>query len=137
MFNFIYLLLLLIAALFFGKLAERLKLPTIVGNIFGGLMFGPFFIVILKTMEHSFSLSELDGVVENLEPESVESEITFLMDFAIVMLMFSSGMETRIKDFLASFKTGILTASLGVIVPFSLGFIGAWFYLGDYIVALT
>ncbi len=136
MFNFIYLLLLLIAALFFGKLAERLKLPTIVGNIFGGLMFGPFFIVILKTMEHSFSLSELDGVVENLEPESVESEITFLMDFAIVMLMFSSGMETRIKDFLASFKTGILTASLGVIVPFSLGFIGAWFYLGDYIVAL-
>jgi Kef-type K+ transport system membrane component KefB len=136
MFNFIYLLLLLIAALFFGKLAEKVKLPTIVGNIFGGLVFGPFFIVILKTIGNFLSIAEMEGVVENLEPESVESEITFLMDFAIVMLMFSSGMETRIKDFLASFKTGILTASLGVIVPFSLGFIGAWLYLGDFIVAL-
>jgi Kef-type K+ transport system membrane component KefB len=136
MFNFIYLLLLLIAALFFGKLAERLELPTIVGNIFGGLVFGPFLIMLLRTAGNFFSIGEMDAVIENLEPETVEKEVSFLMDFAIVMLMFSSGMETRIRDFLASFKTGILTASLGVIVPFGLGFLGAWLYLGDTMIAL-
>jgi len=78
----------------------------------------------------------MEGVIENLRPETVERKVTFLMDFAIVMLMFSSGMETRIKDFLASFKTGIITASLGVVVPFGLGFVGAYLYLGDMIIAL-
>ncbi|MGA1848020.1 MAG: cation:proton antiporter [Thermoplasmatota archaeon] len=136
MFNFVYLLLLLIAALFFGKLAERMKLPTIVGNIFGGLMFGPILILFLEGIGVVFNTSSLDGVVENLKPEAVEKELAFLMDFAIVMLMFSSGMETRIKDFLASFRTGILTASLGVIFPFVLGFVGAYLYLGDFIVSL-
>ena len=115
MFNFIYLLLLLIAALFFGKLAEKLKLPTIVGNIFGGLMFGPGLIAVLNFIGTEFSIDFMEGVVHNLQPETVERKVNFLMDFAIVMLMLSSGMETRIKDFLASFKTGIVTASLGVI----------------------
>jgi len=136
MFNFIYLLLLLIAALFFGKLAEKLKLPTIVGNIFGGLMFGPGLIAILNLIGVDFGIGAMVGVIENLRPETVERKVTFLMDFAIVMLMFSSGMETRIKDFLASFKTGIITASLGVVVPFGLGFVGAYLYLGDMIIAL-
>ncbi len=136
MFNFIYLLLLLIAALFFGKLAEKLKLPTIVGNIFGGLMFGPVLIGILGRIGIIFESFPMDGVIENLKPETVEVEISFLMDLAIVMLMFSSGLETRIKDFLASFKTGIVTASLGVIAPFGLGFIGTYLYFGDVMVAL-
>ncbi len=136
MFNFVYLLLLLIAALFFGKLAERLKLPTIVGNIFGGLAFGPLLIILLKTLGTILSISEMKDVVNDLRPEVVENDVSFLMEFAIVMLMFSSGMETRIKEFLASFKTGIITASLGVIFPFTLGFLGTWFYLGDPIIAL-
>lgn len=136
MFNFIYLLLLLIAALFFGKLAEKLKLPTIVGNIFGGLMFGPGLIAVLELAADLFDIGSMEGVVENLRPETVEKKVEFLMDFAIVMLMFSSGLETRIKDFLASFKNGIFTASLGVIFPFVLGFAGAYLFLGDLVIAL-
>ncbi|MGA1848643.1 MAG: cation:proton antiporter [Thermoplasmatota archaeon] len=136
MFDFLYLLLLLIAALFFGKVAERLKMPTIVGNIFGGLVFGPIFILFLQGLDWTFATSTFEGVVDNLRPEKVEDTMSFLTEFAIVMLMFASGMETRIKDFLASFKTGILTAALGVIFPFTFGFLGAYAYLGDPIVAL-
>ncbi|MGA1822513.1 MAG: cation:proton antiporter, partial [Thermoplasmatota archaeon] len=66
----------------------------------------------------------------------VRGTTEFLMEFAIVMLMFSSGMETRIRDFLASFKTGIMTASFGVIFPFALGFIGTYLYLGDVLISL-
>ena len=132
MLSFIYLLLLLIAALFFGKVADKLGQPTIVGNIFGGLVFGPLFLMLLK----AFHIAELDVVVGDLQPSAVEGDLSLLMDFAIVMLMFSSGLETRIKDFIASFRTGIFTASLGVALPFTLGFVGTYLYLGDVMIAL-
>lgn len=136
MFSFIYLLLLLVAALFFGKVAERFHQPTIVGNILGGLVFGPVFIIILGGFDSIFDVEIFQEVIGNLRPEKVENTTEFLMEFAIVMLMFSSGMETRIKDFLASFRTGIMTASFGVIFPFALGFLGTYLYLGDVLISL-
>ncbi len=127
----VYLLLLLICSIFFGKLAERWGQPTIVGNIIGGLFAGPFLIFIFDSIGSLSGLGHLEDVSGSLRPELVEMEIFFLMDLAIIMLMFASGMETRIKDFIASFKTGILTASLGVVVPFGLGFAGTYLYIGD------
>ena len=136
MFNFLYLLLLLITALFFGKLAERLHVPTIVGNIFGGLLFGPFLIMALKSFGALAHLTIFDEVTHNLDPDRVGDGLSFLIEFSIVMLMFASGLETRIKDFLHSFKNGIWTASFGALIPFVLGFVGAYLYLGDPLVAL-
>jgi Kef-type K+ transport system membrane component KefB len=134
--SFIYLLLLLIAALFFGKVAERFHQPTIVGNIFGGLVFGPVLILVLETIGAIFGIEALSVVVDDLHPTKVEETTSFLMEFAIVMLMFASGLETRMRDFLASFRTGVLTASLGVVFPFALGFLGAYLYLGDVMISL-
>jgi Kef-type K+ transport system membrane component KefB len=127
----VYLLLLLICSIFFGKLAERWGQPTIVGNIIGGLFAGPFLIFIFDSIGSLSGLGHLEEVSVSLKPELVELEVFFLMDLAIIMLMFASGMETRIKDFIASFKTGILTASLGVVIPFGLGFAGTYLYIGD------
>ncbi len=131
----IYLLLLLICAIFFGKVAERFKQPTIVGNIVGGLFAGPFLIFILDSLGSRFDIDSFTVLATQLHPGEVELEVFFLMDLAIIMLMFSSGLETRIKDFIASFRTGILTAALGVIVPFTFGFVGAYWYIGDMLTA--
>ena len=136
MISIVYLLLLLVAAIFFGKVAERLKQPTIVGNIFGGLVFGPLFIAVLKSANIHLGLSSIDDIVGDMHPDMVESEISFLLQFSIIMLMFSSGLETRIKDFISSFRTGILTASLGVIFPFLFGFGGTYAITGDWLVGL-
>lgn len=136
MFAIVYLLLLLIAALFFGKVAEKFKQPTIVGNIFGGLILGPFLVTILKSINIHLDMSHIEGIIANLNPVSVESELSFIIEFAIIMLMFASGLETRIKDFVASFRTGILTAALGVVVPFTLGFGGGYLVTGDWLVGL-
>ncbi|MGA1821778.1 MAG: cation:proton antiporter [Thermoplasmatota archaeon] len=136
MFSIVYLLLLLIAAIFFGKVAERYKQPTIVGNIFGGLIFGPVLISVLKSINIHLDLSQIESMISNLNPASVEDELSFLIEFAIIMLMFASGLETRIRDFVASFRTGILTAALGVIVPFTLGFGGGYLATGDWMVGL-
>jgi len=126
----IYLLLLLIFALFFGKLAEKWGHPTIVGNIIGGLIVGPILIGVLRTLVGWGAGGVLSELVEVLDPETAQKEVFLLMDFAVIMLMFSSGLETRIKDFVSSFRTGILTAALGIIFPFALGFLGAYFYPG-------
>lgn len=131
----IYLLLLLICAIFFGKIAERFKQPTIVGNILGGLFAGPFLIFIFEKMDILLTGDSAINISHSLHPDEVEKEIFFIVDLAIIMLMFASGLETRIKDFIASFRTGILTAALGVIVPFTLGFIGAYLYIGDLLTA--
>ncbi|MGA1848637.1 MAG: cation:proton antiporter [Thermoplasmatota archaeon] len=126
----IYLLLLLIFAIFFGKVAEKWGHPTIVGNIIGGLIVGPVFIGFLRTLMGWGAGGVLGDLVNILDPETAEKEVFLLMDFAVIMLMFSSGLETRIKDFVSSFRTGILTAALGIIVPFTFGFLGAYFYPG-------
>ncbi|MCK5774389.1 MAG: cation:proton antiporter [Thermoplasmata archaeon] len=132
MYSVVYLLLLLIAAIFFGKIADRLKQPTIVGNIIGGIVFGPVLVALFKVS----GISILGETAINLHPEKVEEEIAFLMELSIIMLMFASGLETRIKDFIASFNTGIITAGLGVIVPFGLGFLVSYLYFDDIVVAL-
>ncbi len=132
MLPFLYLLLLLVAALFFGKVAERLKQPTLVGNILGGLVFGPLLILLLEL----FGSSTMDGIAFDLGPDRVELKLDFLMQFAIVMVMFSSGLETQIKEFIASFKVGFFTAVLGVLFPFVMGFVGAYIFLGDWLISL-
>ncbi|MGA1821777.1 MAG: hypothetical protein ACMUIG_04560, partial [Thermoplasmatota archaeon] len=66
MFSFIYLLLLLVAALFFGKVAERFHQPTIVGNILGGLVFGPVFILLLGGFDNLFDVEIFQEVIDNL-----------------------------------------------------------------------
>ncbi|MGA1820674.1 MAG: cation:proton antiporter [Thermoplasmatota archaeon] len=132
----LYLLLLLISAIFFGKLAERWGHPTIVGNIIGGLFVGPFFLFILKQFHSIGQAQSLEDLIEFMDPESVEMEVFFLLDLSIIMLMFASGLETRIKDFVASFRTGILTATMGIVVPFALGFGGTYFYTGNVMVSL-
>jgi Kef-type K+ transport system membrane component KefB len=131
----LYLLLLLISAIFFGKVMERYGQPTIVGNILGGLFVGPFLLFLLNAFNSQAETSIIDEMITFMEPETVEREVFFLVDLSVIMLMFASGMETRIKDFIASFRTGILTAAMGIIIPFAFGFLGAYLYLGDTLVA--
>lgn len=131
----LYLLLLLVFAIFFGKLAEIWGHPTIVGNIVGGLFVGPFLIFVLRQLNSIGEIGTLEELISFMEPQTVEVEVFFIVDLSIIMLMFASGLETRIRDFVASFRTGILTAALGITVPFSLGFLGTYLYLGDALVS--
>ncbi|MEA3559596.1 MAG: cation:proton antiporter [Candidatus Thermoplasmatota archaeon] len=131
----LYLLLLLISAIFFGKVMEKFGQPTIVGNIIGGLFAGPFFLWILSIFDDHLSMGSVSDMITFLSPETAQLEVFFIIDLSVIMLMFASGMETRIKDFIASFRTGILTAALGIVVPFGFGFLGTYLYLGDVLMS--
>lgn len=97
----------IIFAKFFGLLARKLKAPQVVGEIVAGLIIGP----------------SLLGIVEQTE---------FLMQMAevgVVLLMFSAGLGTDLKELLKTGPKAFLIACAGVFVPLVCG---ALLYMGFY-----
>ena len=97
----------IIFAKFFGILARKCKAPQVVGEIIAGLLIGPSIL----------------GLVEQTD---------FLMEMAevgVVLLMFSAGLETDIKELLKTGPVAFLIACAGVFIPL-VG--GALFYMGFY-----
>lgn len=97
----------IIFAKLFGILARKLKAPQVVGEIVAGLLIGPGIL----------------GLVQQSD---------FLLDMAeigVVLLMFSAGLETNLKELLKTGPKAFLIACAGVFVPL-LG--GALLYMGFY-----
>lgn len=97
-----------VAAQLGAELAQRLKLPAVVGEIAAGCIVGP---------------SVLGWVRVN---ESLE----VLAEIGAVLLLFSVGLETRIKDLRRVGKTAISVGVAGVVLPFVLG--AAWAKLSGF-----
>ncbi|HEX6019937.1 MAG TPA: cation:proton antiporter [Burkholderiaceae bacterium] len=88
-----------VAAQIGAEIAQRLRLPGVVGEIAAGCVVGP---------------SALGWVTPN-EPLEVLSEI------GVVLLLFAVGLETRLDDLKRVGRSAFLVGVLGVIVPFLLG----------------
>ncbi len=89
----------IIFAKFFGIIARHLKAPQVVGEIVAGLLIGPSVL----------------GLVENSD---------FLMQMAeigVILLMFSAGLETDLKELLKTGPIALLIACAGVFVPLAGG----------------
>ena len=85
----------LIAAKFFGLIARKLKAPQVVGEIIAGLLIGP----------------SLLGVVQLSDTISVFAEI------GVILLMFSTGLGTNLKELMRAGPIATLIACVGVFVP--------------------
>ena len=88
-----------VAAQIGAELAQRLKLPGVVGEIAAGCVVGP---------------SVLGWIVTS-EPLEVLAEI------GVVLLLFSVGLETRLDDLKRVGKSAFLVGVLGVVIPFGMG----------------
>ncbi|MBI5832784.1 MAG: cation:proton antiporter [Armatimonadetes bacterium] len=91
-----------VAAQVGAELAQRLKLPAVVGEIAAGCLIGP----------------AVFGWVAINEPLSVLAEI------GAVLLLFSVGLETRLDDLREVGGTALSVGVAGVVAPFILG--AAW-----------
>ena len=91
--------LILLSTKLLGILTKRIQMPQVVGALVAGLILGPAVLNILTETEFLTQLSEL----------------------GVIVLMFSAGMGTDIKELKNSGKAGFLVAVLGVIVPLILG----------------
>lgn len=100
----------IIFAKFFGVLARKCKAPQVVGEIIAGLLIGP----------------SLLGLVEPTDFLAGMAEV------GVVLLMFSAGLETDLKELVKTGPVAFLIACAGVFVPLAGGTL---LYMGFYGVA--
>ena len=93
-----------IAAQVGAELAQRLKLPGVVGEIVAGCVIGP---------------SAL-GLI-HLEQIAAGTPISVLAEIGVVLLLFSVGLETRLEELGKVGRSAFLVGLLGVLVPFGAG----------------
>jgi len=97
----------LIFAKLFGILARKCKAPQVVGEIIAGLLIGPSVLGLVNQSDFLVQMAEI----------------------GVVLLMFSAGLETNLKDLIKTGLIACLIACAGVFVPL-VG--GSLLYMGFY-----
>jgi Kef-type K+ transport system membrane component KefB len=98
--------LILLSTKLLGLATKKFKMPQVVGALLAGLLLGPAVLNILK--ETTF--------------------ITTVSEIGVIVLMFTAGLETDIKELRKTGKASFIIALLGVIIPLIGGFVLAYFF---------
>ena len=97
----------IIAAKLCGILARKLKAPQVVGEIIAGLIIGPSILGWVSQSDFLLQMAEI----------------------GVILLMFSAGLETDLKDLVKTGPIAALIACAGVFIPLILG---ALYYMMFY-----
>lgn len=85
----------IVFAKIFGILARKLRAPQVVGEIIAGLIIGPSILGLVQQTDFLVQMAEI----------------------GVVLLMFSAGLETDLKELMKTGPIALLIASCGVFVP--------------------
>ena len=96
----------LLSTKIFSLLSQKVNMPQVVGALLAGLILGPAGFGILSETSFIHEVAEI----------------------GVIVLMFTAGMETDIKELKASGKASFIIALCGVIVPLIGGYGVAWFF---------
>ena len=83
-----------------GELFERLKLPSVLGEILAGAALGPYALAWIVPSDTIHSVAEIGAI----------------------FVLFSAGLETSPQDLIQVGRKALLVAVAGIVVPFALGF---------------
>ncbi|MDZ7795846.1 MAG: cation:proton antiporter [Candidatus Marinimicrobia bacterium] len=113
--------LILFAAKYMGKLFRRIHLPGVIGELFAGVIIGPYLLggISLPGLPHG-----LFGSFLMLNPEAslpISPELYAFSVIASILLLFMVGLETDIDLFLRFTLPSIVIGGFGVAVSFSIG----------------
>lgn len=89
------------AAKIMGLLAKKLKAPQVVGEILAGLLLGPSVLGIVDQSDFLVKMAEI----------------------GVILLMFSAGLGTELKDLLKTGPVAVVIAMAGVFIPLAGGFL--------------
>src|SRR4051812_23649190 len=95
-----HILIAIVAAKVAAEIAERVKVPAVVGEIVAGLLIGPSALGLLPSDEVLVILGEV----------------------GVILLLFDVGLEIDLGELLSVGRAAIAVAVVGVIVPFVAGF---------------
>ncbi len=102
---FIALALILIASKLFGELAERIKQPSVLGELIAGVVLGGSVLAIVP------SVAGVPGY----------DFFHLLAEVGVAILLFEIGLETDLDDLIRVGVTSTMVAIVGVVAPFVLG----------------
>jgi Kef-type K+ transport system membrane component KefB len=93
-----------LAAQIGAEIAQRIRLPGVVGEIVAGCMIGP-------------------SALGWLRPDQIAAAtpLDTLAEIGVVLLLFSVGLETKLDDLRRVGRSALLVGVLGVVIPFVLG----------------
>ena len=116
-----YLAVILISTKALGILSRILGLPQVVGMVIAGLLIGPAV------------FSHIDAVTFNglINPTPIEMDVLkSFSQIGVILILFSSGLETDTKELAKSGAASTLIAAMGVAVPLALGTLAASLFMG-------
>ena len=102
--------LILLSTKVLSLVSRRAQLPQVVGALMAGLFFGPAVLGALTT--------DLFGMQLCIMPTELLDRIA---ELGVIVIMFTAGMETNVKDLQESGKAGFVVALSGVLVPLGMG----------------
>ena len=85
----------ILSAKFFGLVARKCKAPQVVGEILAGLLIGPCLLNLVQ----------------------INDTISVFAEIGVVLLMFSTGLGTNLKELMRAGPIATLIACIGVLVP--------------------
>jgi Kef-type K+ transport system membrane component KefB len=100
---------LLFAAKLMAELFHRIKLPNVLGELLAGIIVGPFALGGLYLLD--------DEPLVNLD-----ETIRHIGEIAAIVILFIAGLEITPREFLRGGAAAFAVGSLGVIVPFFVGY---------------
>lgn len=98
--------LILISTKLLGLLTRKLQMPQVVGALLAGLILGPAMLNILHETEFIVQVAEI----------------------GVIVLMFTAGLETDVKELKKAGKASLIIALCGVLIPLAGGFAVAYFF---------
>ncbi|MDR4489470.1 MAG: cation:proton antiporter [Candidatus Nitrosocosmicus sp.] len=115
---------LLFSAKIFAEIFQRIKQPVVLGELLAGIIVGPFALGGLPLFDGQ-PLVVLDETVKHIG------------ELAAIVILFIAGLEITPREFLRGGISSFTVGALGVIVPFSVGFVILSIYgLGSFEVLL-
>lgn len=99
-----------------SKLSAKLNMPQVVGMLLTGIIIG--FINYIPN--------------QNILNETSMEEIGFIAKLGVILIMFSAGLETDIKQIRSVGAPAMVITTAGVIVPMGLGFLTACIFNGGF-----
>ena len=113
------LLYIFVAAQIGAELAQRLKLPSVVGEIAAGIVIGPSLLGLV-------SVAPMIGTHANEAAEPLK----MLAEVGAVLLLFSVGLETRLGDLKKVGSSAMQVGTIGLIIPFIMA--GFWAHFAGF-----
>ena len=116
----------LASAKLLGWLAERVKVPGVIGELLAGVIIGPFALGGMVDLPLLGHWAPLFPAPASAGQWPVNDVVWSMAQFASIILLFITGLHTNLQQFLKYVGPATLIAVVGLVVPFGLGALGVY-----------